>query len=297
MNNSISLYDNILALPQGLQQFDEITLCGSANGSSIYFKSLNESLTNIEFCTNQFCLLYVQKGGETLTSWQNKSMFVCQGQFIMLIPGENIHSDFVKISEQLEAWLFFFDTNHIESLTLRSDYIKEASSTEHWQPFSHQLIQQYFNQINEYKKANIDLTPMLDSKFKELISLLIQIQEIPFLESINSIHSKTQCRRNLQRLMVERDILRLSMNEIASLSGRTLSTFKRDFKRIFGESAQQWIINKKLDLAKQELLNSQTSVTQIAFDLGYNNVSHFIKTYKAQYGSTPKQQRLQINQN
>jgi AraC-like DNA-binding protein len=37
-----------------------------------------------------------------------------------------------------------------------------------------------------------------------------------------------------------------------------------------------------------ELLNQGESVTQTAFDVGYLNVSNFIKAYKFHYGQTPK---------
>ena len=52
---------------------------------------------------------------------------------------------------------------------------------------------------------------------------------------------------------------------------------------------KQWLQNKKLDQANQLLMNTDLSVTHIAADLGFDNVSHFIKIFKQKYKTTPKQ--------
>jgi AraC-like DNA-binding protein len=45
----------------------------------------------------------------------------------------------------------------------------------------------------------------------------------------------------------------------------------------------------------QELLKSGVNVTQSAFEVGYSNVSHFIKAYKSIYNQTPKEMQKLFN--
>lgn len=80
----------------------------------------------------------------------------------------------------------------------------------------------------------------------------------------------------------------LSMAELARLSGRSLSAFKRDFEGHFRTSPGQWMRQKRLEHAHFLLRNTSQNVSEVSMEIGYESVSHFIKAYKQQYGSTPK---------
>ncbi|WP_075533562.1 helix-turn-helix domain-containing protein [Moritella viscosa] len=88
--------------------------------------------------------------------------------------------------------------------------------------------------------------------------------------------------------MLENYNKNLTVSDFANLSGRSLSTFNRDFKRKYGESPKQWLITKKMTKANSLLANG-SNVTSCALEVGYSNVSHFIRAYKAIYGKTPKE--------
>jgi AraC-like DNA-binding protein len=79
----------------------------------------------------------------------------------------------------------------------------------------------------------------------------------------------------------------LSINELARISGRSLSAFKRDFELKFNTSPAVWIKNKRLEYAFFLLQNSQKNVSEISLEIGYESVSHFIKAFKEKYGFTP----------
>jgi AraC-like DNA-binding protein len=78
------------------------------------------------------------------------------------------------------------------------------------------------------------------------------------------------------------------MSELARLSGRSLSAFKRDFEEHFRMSPGQWIRRKRLEHAHLLLRNTEKNVSEVSMEIGYESVSHFIKAYKLQYGFTPK---------
>ncbi len=80
----------------------------------------------------------------------------------------------------------------------------------------------------------------------------------------------------------------LSMSELARLSGRSLSAFKRDFEEQFHTSPGHWIRRKRLEHAHFLLRNTDKNVSEVSMEIGYESVSHFIKAYKQQYGFTPK---------
>lgn len=79
----------------------------------------------------------------------------------------------------------------------------------------------------------------------------------------------------------------LSMEEIANYTGRSLSTFKRDFKKYSSLSPQKWLIHRRLEAAHELICKGGRKVSEICFDVGFKNLSHFSKVYKERYGVPP----------
>lgn len=81
----------------------------------------------------------------------------------------------------------------------------------------------------------------------------------------------------------------LSMEEIASFTGRSLSTFKRDFQKISDLSPQKWLIQKRLEAARELLRDKNKSVTDVYIEVGFKNFSHFSHAFRKQYGVAPRE--------
>ena len=79
----------------------------------------------------------------------------------------------------------------------------------------------------------------------------------------------------------------LSMEEIASYTGRSLATFKRDFAKVSDLTPQKWIIKRRLEAAHELMKSGNRKVTEVCFDVGFKNLSHFSKVYKQAYGCAP----------
>ncbi|MBB5638974.1 AraC-like DNA-binding protein [Pedobacter cryoconitis] len=79
----------------------------------------------------------------------------------------------------------------------------------------------------------------------------------------------------------------ISLKELAYLSGRSLSSFKRDFQAVYNIPPATWIREKRLEKAKEMLERTQLSVSDICFSLGFENVSHFSRIFKNYYGQAP----------
>lgn len=86
----------------------------------------------------------------------------------------------------------------------------------------------------------------------------------------------------------------MPMSEFARLSGRSLSTFKRDFKAFSPLSPERWLTDRRLH-ASIELLKRGQRVTDTCFDVGFKNVSHFSAIFKRRFGVTPGDIRKGLN--
>lgn len=79
----------------------------------------------------------------------------------------------------------------------------------------------------------------------------------------------------------------LSLEEIASYTGRSLATFKRDFAKVSDLSPRKWIIRRRLEAARDLIMSGRKTVTEACFDVGFKNLSHFSRIYKEAYGIAP----------
>ena len=80
------------------------------------------------------------------------------------------------------------------------------------------------------------------------------------------------------------------MSEFARVSGRSLSTFKRDFKKMSELSPERWLTDRRLRAAL-DLLKRGRRVSDACFDVGFKNVSHLSAIFKKKFGITPGEVR------
>jgi AraC-like DNA-binding protein len=81
----------------------------------------------------------------------------------------------------------------------------------------------------------------------------------------------------------------LTMEQIASFTGRSLATFKRDFKKISNLTPQKWLIKKRLEMAYIKLKEENKKVQDVCIEVGFKNLSHFSTAFKKQYGIPPSE--------
>ncbi len=79
----------------------------------------------------------------------------------------------------------------------------------------------------------------------------------------------------------------LSLEEMAAYTGRSLATFKRDFAKVSELTPQKWIIRRRLEAAHELISSGSKRVTDICYEVGFKNLSHFSKIYKEAYGVAP----------
>lgn len=83
----------------------------------------------------------------------------------------------------------------------------------------------------------------------------------------------------------------LTLRDIARFTGRSLSTFKRDFRALSDLTPQRWLMRRRLEAAREMLRrDSKRKVTDVCFEVGFKNLSHFSKLYKRTYGIPPTEE-------
>ncbi len=77
------------------------------------------------------------------------------------------------------------------------------------------------------------------------------------------------------------------INQFAQLTGRSISTFKRDFSKAFNTSPEKWLLKKRLDLAFHLLKQRQRRPSDVYLEVGFENFSHFSASFKKEFGINP----------
>ena len=93
---------------------------------------------------------------------------------------------------------------------------------------------------------------------------------------------------DLLDFMNENYMYRLSLKELANYSGRSLSTFKRDFKKVTDLTPERWLIDKRLCEAQKLLSHGNKRIKEVMDKVGICNQSYFSRAYKEKFGYTPK---------
>jgi AraC-like DNA-binding protein len=146
-------------------------------------------------------------------------------------------------------------------------------------------ISSYFNETKEPDRS------LLELKFKELIlTIADNPQNAELLSYFCSLMNEPQ-HRALQRVMEENYCFNLKMEQYAELCNRSLSTFKRDFQKLYKIAPGKWLLEQRLNHALRLLNESRKTISEATFESGFESISHFSRSFKNRFGSTPSAYR------
>ena len=78
-----------------------------------------------------------------------------------------------------------------------------------------------------------------------------------------------------------------TMEELAHYTGRSLATFKREFRKISDLTPEKWLIRKRLEVAYARIKEGGCRVADVYAEVGFKNPSHFSTAFKRRYGVSP----------
>lgn len=135
--------------------------------------------------------------------------------------------------------------------------------------------------------------PLLRLKLKELIVNVLTSGKNPALAAYFQ-HIGESDAPSVAEIMEANFRYNLSLEEYAKLCHRSLSSFKRDFSEHFQESPGKWLLQKRLDYSAALLRNSKMNITEIAFESGFEDVSHFSRVFKERFDVPPQTYREKL---
>ncbi|ACT92760.1 helix-turn-helix domain-containing protein [Dyadobacter fermentans] len=92
---------------------------------------------------------------------------------------------------------------------------------------------------------------------------------------------------NLVDFMEQHFMYNLPMTKFGYLTGRSLTTFKRDFKKTYQTTPQKWLTEKRLALAHYLIREKKRRPSEVYLEVGFENLSHFGYAFKKHFGYAP----------
>ena len=155
-----------------------------------------------------------------------------------------------------------------------------------------QLLEKYFDSVIFYF-SNPDLVTeeLIILKIKELFLLLENTKNAPDIHQILSqlFSGKSY---ELKEIIEANIYTNLSIEELAQLCAMSLSSFKREFKKLFNESPGRYLKSKRLNRSKKLLEITDKSISEIAYECAFGDLASFSRSFRKQYGHTPTEYRV-----
>lgn len=154
------------------------------------------------------------------------------------------------------------------------------------------LIQKYIEGLLFYfENPTLVNDDILALKLKEIILLLSQTSNA---EAVRKIFSQLFSPTSYTfKQVIEANIYTdKSVDQLAKECNVSLSTFKREFARHFNATPAHYLKNKRLEKAAELLRLTDERITDIAYDCGFGDITHFSKSFYEKYGASPSNYRL-----
>ncbi len=92
---------------------------------------------------------------------------------------------------------------------------------------------------------------------------------------------------NFEQIVYNHMFKDISIEQLSEICNRSLTSFKKEFKRHFEMPPHKWYIRQRLMHSRLLLISTNKSVSEIGHECAFPNTSHFIKLFKKEYSITP----------
>jgi len=149
----------------------------------------------------------------------------------------------------------------------------------------HPLLESCMASLIPYFDLGENLPPHIAAiKMEEAISILRSIDG-----SVDGLLANFEApgKIDLADFMERHYMFNMTMDRFGYLTGRSLATFRRDFKKAFHTTPRKWLTEKRLALAHYRIAAQQQRPVDVYMETGFENFSHFSYAFKNRYGYAP----------
>lgn len=225
--------------------------------------------------------------GET-TIIQSDGKYTFHAGDVFLIPRNKmttvINSTFHEQAHQAVAMYLTRET--LKDFYSRHEPVRRSNPLDQVYKFSrHPLLESCLASLIPYFDLGQELPPEIAAiKMEEAISILRATDK-----AVDGLLSNFEepGKIDLTDFMERHYMFNMPLDRFGYLTGRSLSTFRRDFQKQFNTTPQKWLTEKRLRLAHYHLKEKRRTPGDIYLEVGFENFSHFSTAFRKQFGYSP----------
>ena len=153
----------------------------------------------------------------------------------------------------------------------------------------------------------LDSLPTMNEKFEQFLTMLKILYELSQDQGARTLASTSfadvKADRESRRVAKVKEYISnhyaedLRLEDLSALVGMAPSAFSRFFKQHTTRTLSDYIIDVRLGNAARLLVDTTTSISEICYACGFNNLSNFNRIFKARRGYTPRDFRALFTKN
>jgi len=255
---------------------------------------INPKVIQYFFCLNGKINFSFNDSSYQITLKEGESFFFynpTQNLTPVITSSKNSKVIFVFCALEKVHELFSENTDSLEFLNnenVNKKYYKKDDISSELEVVLNQLIQSNVkgNALDVFKYA----------KVLEVLSLYFSKQALENQESCPFLNDEESVRKikKAKDILIQRMTDPPMISELAKEVDLNEFRLKEGFKGMYGTTLFSFLLDHKMNKGRNMLDTGRYKVQDVAYDLGYNNASHFITAFKNKFGVTPKKYLLKV---
>lgn len=224
--------------------------------------------------------------GETKIVQADATYFFKKGD-IFLIPRNQLATiiNYPKDEQPHKTVVMHLSTTRLRDFYANLDVKSTSSASQKILCYNnHPLLESCLSSLIPYFEMKDLPEDIASLKITEAISILRTIDK-----GIDDVLANFEepGKIDLVSYMEKNFMFNLPLEKFSYLTGRSLTTFKRDFGKAFNTTPQRWLTQKRLDLAHYQFVEKKKKPIDVCYEVGFENLSHFSFAFKKRFGYAP----------
>ncbi len=227
-------------LPQALYTYQGITQILSHGNNCILHKKLDHDIIDAEALIISHSVVYIVNGKVKINTYEGEEIIIGNGEMLFMPRDSYVISDYLRDGDNMEVFLLFFDHDIVMKFigSLVNNTHESSTLCKLNTPKNVTLFLENIHQMNFH---NYHDKSLLELKLLEFLHLISEENKEEFIASLTLSESNKK-KRDITSIMIEHCDKNLTVADFAALSGKSLSTFNREFKQKFNKTPKQWLI-------------------------------------------------------
>lgn len=253
------------------------------------------SFSKSELTAKEPSLMHSHTSAEIIIPLNNNGLLLCNNetinmsrQNIYIIPPNISHTETnIAQDKHFNYFVFTIDDHSFKYDLSTTCYIKLDGSTIFEEIYHY--LQNAYNHLATRKKHN-ELIALLNLSccYRVFIEF---IEQTPIIILAQKNKQKTTLIQEIEHFLTNNFYQDIKISDIAKQYGISERLLNLKFKKDLGISPKQYLINIRINTAKEQLLNTDQTISQIANTCGFASPAYFTAYLKKATGKTPKEFR------